>query len=143
MLLGSALISCCMLSEAYYLVTSLWRHYYYFMYVYLTIAFCIMVYVASTVSVVQTYLALSVGDYNWWWRSYLVGFGASLHVFYVCFSYYFFLEEGSTTSTKLSYILWTSLMCLLIGLVAGFWAFVGSFYFVRRIYTKAQDHKVK
>ena len=143
MLVGSALISCCMLSEAYYLVTSLWRHYYYFMYVYLTIAFCIMVYVASTVSVVQTYLALSVGDYNWWWRSYLVGFAVGLHVFLVCSSYYFFLEEGSTMSTKLSYILWTSLICLLIGLVAGFWAFVGSFYFVRRIYTKAQAHKAK
>ena len=134
---GSLMISSCVLSETYYLVTSLWRHYYYFMYIYLTIAFVIMGYVASTVSVVQTYLALSVGNYNWWWRSFLVGFAAGLHVFLTCFRFYFFLEEGSTASTKLSYILWTALMCLLTGLVAGFWSFTGSFYFVRRIYTKA------
>lgn len=136
-LLGSLLVSACIVAEAYYLMTQMWRHLYYFMYLYLTIGFVIMGYVASTASVVQTYLALSAGDYNWWWRSYLMGFTAGVHVFIVCFNFYFFLEEGSTASTKLSYVVWTVLLCLLTGLVCGFCAFAGSFYFVKRIYTEA------
>ena len=83
-LIGSLLISGCIISEAYYLVTSLWRHNYYYMYIYLTLAFVIMGYVASTVSVVQTYLTLSAGNYHWWWRSFFTGFAAGAHIFIIC-----------------------------------------------------------
>ena len=72
-----------------------------------------------------------------------MGFKAGVNIFLVCSCYYFFLEDDSTVSTQVSYILWTALMCLLIGLVAGFSAFAGSFYFVRRIYTKAQAQKAR
>ena len=141
--LGSILISGCVISEAYYLVTSLWRHHYYFMYVYLTICAIVMAYVASTVSVVQTYAVLSVGNYHWWWRSFILGFAVGVHVFAVCSYFFFFVETDSSFSLKLSYALWTIMLCTLTGLVAGACSFIGSWYFVKQIYTKAQAQKAK
>ena len=53
--------SLCVTSEIYYLVTSIWRRQYYFMYFYLGISLFIMAYVSSALSVVDTYVALSSG----------------------------------------------------------------------------------
>ena len=82
--LGSMIVAACVVSEVYYLVSSLWRRQYYFMYLYLAITGIVMGYVALTVSIVQTFAALSAGKYRWWWRSFLVGFGAGVHIFAIC-----------------------------------------------------------
>ena len=141
--IGSLLISLCLVSEAYYLVSSLWRHQYYFMYVYLTVCFLLMTYVASTVAVVQTYIALTVGDYRWQWRSFLLGFGVALHVFLVCAYFFFFVEKDSSTSLWMAYALWTMVLCVLIGMIAGTFSFLGSFFFVSKIYERAHLSKLK
>ena len=60
-----------------------------------------MGYVASTVSVVQTYACLSAGNYRWQWRSFLMGFAVGVNIYAVCAYFYFFLEESSTSAMKL------------------------------------------
>ena len=65
LLVGSLLTSLCVVSEMFYLVTSIWRHTYYFMFGYLGIALFIMGFVAMQVSKVQTYWTLNAGNYNW------------------------------------------------------------------------------
>ena len=57
----SVMTALCVISEVFYLVTSVWRKQYYFMYAYLGISFFIMAYVSSALSVVETYVALSSG----------------------------------------------------------------------------------
>ena len=107
------------------------------MYVYLTLCFMVMGYVAFTVSIVQSYLSLSVGNYHWQWKSFIVGFTVGAHTFMIVAYFSFFLEDDSTASVRVSYRLWTMLMSLLLGLVAGACSFMGSLYFVRKIYSQA------
>ena len=97
------------------------------MYLKLLLCFLMMIYVAMTTSIVQTYIALSVGDYRWWWRSYLVGFcgGVMICAFCICLS-------GEELS--LGYVLWTLSMCSFVGMIAGTCSFAGSYFFVKRIY---------
>lgn len=132
--LGSILICSSIIFEAYYLVTSLWHHYY-FIYIYLTICIFVMAYVASAVSVVQTYVMLLVGNYNWWWRSFGLGFAVGVHIFVACSYFLFFVETDASFSLKLNIGAWTAMLCMLTGLVAGTCSFIGSWYFVKRIYT--------
>lgn len=141
--IGSVLIGACLVTEVFYVVTSLWRHQYYFMYFYLALGFLLMAIVAQTVSIVQTYIALSVGDYNWWWRSFMVGFLVGAHSYAVCTYYYFFLEPGSSFAMEVSFALWSLLMCTLVGLVSGTNSFVGSYLFVKRIYKQVHEDRSK
>ena len=132
-----------MVCEAYYLVDSLWEHQYYFMYFYLFLSFNLMTYVAWTASIVQTYVSLSVGDYNWWWRSYLLGFIGGVHIYAVCAILFMQRQSGVSVALDLSYMVWSLIMCTLVGLVAAAASFTGSFFFVLRIYTQAQTDKEK
>ena len=65
LLVGSLLTSLCVISEMYYIVTSLWRKYYFFMYGYLGVALLIMGFVAVQVSKIRTYWTLNAGNHSW------------------------------------------------------------------------------
>jgi len=140
LVVGSMLIAACLVCEAYFLMSTLWRHQYYFMYLYLLVCFGLTTYVAMTASIVQTYLSLSAGDYRWWWRSYLIGFCGGIHIYVVC-TYLFLQEEGQTFSLELSAMLWSLAMCTLVGLITGNASFAASYFFIKRIYTKASFSK--
>lgn len=90
-----------------------------------------MMYVAATTSIVQTYVALSVGDYCWWWRSYLLGFCGGAVICTTC------LHLASAEEFSFGFVLWTMAMSSLVGMIAGTCSFAGSYCFVQRIYTKA------
>ena len=141
----SLFCSACVIAEVYYLVTSVWRRQYYFMYFYLGISLCIMSYVSSAVSIVQSYITLSVGLYNWWWRSFVIGLFVSIHLFIFCWHFNYFTDKAVDISihAEMCYIIWTGMLCLLVGLIAGTTSFLGSFYFIKTIYAKAQEGKSK
>ena len=84
MLVFSTFTAGCVILELWYLVTSLWRRQYYFMYFYLGVSLVMMAYVASAASIIQSYLSLSAGLYNWWWRSFSMGFFVSIPLFLFC-----------------------------------------------------------
>ena len=113
------------------------------MYLYLLLSFNLMTYVAWTASIVQTYVSLSVGDYHWWWRSYLLGFISGVYIYAACAVLFMQRQVGASLALDISFMVWSLIMCTLVGLVAAAASFTGSFFFVRRIYTKAQMDKEK
>ena len=115
------------------------------MYFYLGLSLFIMGYVSTAIGIVQTYISLSSGLYNWWWRSLSIGFFVSIHLFIFCWHYNYLTDKPANISihAEICYILWTGMICLLVGLIAGTMAFTGSFFFVKTIYAKAQEGKCK
>ena len=134
-LVGSILITLCVVTEVFYLITSLWRHQYYFMYVYLGVSLLMMGYVAAVVSIVITYIRLNQGRYDWWWPSFLVGFGVGVNLFLVMTQ--LALLQQTKKTTYVLFMVWSWIVCMLVGLIAGTFSFLGSFFFIKRIFTKA------
>ena len=128
-----------MISEIYYLVTSLWRHQFYFMYFYLGLSMLVMGYVASTISAIQTYAQLSQSRYDWWWPSFLVGFFVGFDLFVVMCNYMFFSNSKGDNITFIKYMIWSFMICTLAGLVAGTMSFFGSLFFIKKIYKRVAE----
>ena len=137
--------SLCVISEIFYLVTSVWRKQYYFMYAYLGISLFIMAYVSSALSVVETYVALSSGQYNWHWRPVKTGFLVSMQLFGFCWYFNYFTDKPAdmSLSAEVGYAVWTGTICLVVGLMASTMAFTASYVFVKTIYAKAEETKSK
>ena len=134
---GSLLTSLCVISELFYLMASIWRHSYYFMFGYLGVSLLIMMFVVTQVSKVQTYWTLNSGNYQWQWKSFLIGFMVGLQLFLLLSWFNFFKEEHHSYLVWLTYSMEAMLGCLFVGLMAGSIAFAGSWAFVQDIYTEA------
>ena len=145
MLVFSTFCAGCVIAELFYLVTSLWRRQYYFMYFYLGVSLVMMAYVASAASIIQSYLSLSAGLYNWWWRSFSMGFFVSIPLFIFCWKYKYFADSPHDISVhaEMCYMLWSGMLCMIVGLIAGTMSFTGSYFFIKTIYSKAQEGKSK
>ena len=141
LLMGSMLTSLCVMSEMYYIVTSVWRHHYYFMYGYLGLSLLIMGFVSWQVSTVQTYWTLNAGNYNWWWRSFFVGYLVGAQLFFLLAWWGFFREDSDSVLVWLNYCIQASMMCVYVGLMAATFSFAGSWYFVYRIYTDVHKNE--
>lgn len=138
------MISLCVISEMYYIVTSVWRHHYYFMFGYLGLSLLIMGFVAWQISTVQTYWTLNAGNYNWWWRSFFVGYLVGAQIFFLLSWWGFFREAEDSILVWVSYCIQASMMCVFVGLMAAAFSFAGSWYFIQHIYKDAyQEQKGK
>lgn len=131
------MIAATTIAETYYLVTSLWRSQLYLMYFYLALSLGAMCYVASAVSIVQTYLHLVSGNYKWWWNSFLLGLSTSGWLLVFTAKRAFFIEKEFTVHERFSFVVHGVLICVTIGFVAGCCSFFASLRFVNTIYAQA------
>ena len=88
------------LFEFKYIMGALWNHELYFVFPFLLISFFFFVIVSGEVSIIVVYWNLCYGDYNWWWKSFLVG--SSPVIYFILFSVSFFVFGA--LRTKLSTI---------------------------------------
>ena len=89
-----------------------------------------MAIVAILVSIIQTYILLKHEIASWWWPSFMIGFATSFWMFCLAYSYYFFLGEGYGMGAFIIFSGEAAVICLMIGMMAGFASFIGSFFFV-------------
>merc|ERR1719183_2819978 len=64
------------LTELFFIMSSLWQHQFYYLFGFLAIVLVILIITCAEVSMALTYFQLTMEDYNWWWRSFL-GSGSS------------------------------------------------------------------
>lgn len=120
---GSFLTFSAISTEIYYLLISIWREQFYFMFLYLMLSTLLMAIVAALVSIIQTYTLLRYENPHWWWPSYLIGFGAGIWTFLLSYEYYFLLGEGYGWAAFIIFSGEAALISLCIGMVAGFASF--------------------
>ena len=83
------------LFELNYIMRSLWKHELYLVFPFLWISFFFFVIVTGEVSIIVVFWNLCYGDYNWWWKSFLVG--SSPVIYFILYSITYFLLSMSTT----------------------------------------------
>ena len=76
--------------ELNFVMGALWRHQVYFLATFLWISFILFVFICAEISIIVIFWNLSYRDYNWWWKSFLIG--ASPVIYFVLFSIYYFIK---------------------------------------------------
>ena len=85
--------------ELNYVMGSLWKHQIYFLATFLWISFFLFVIICGEMSIIIVYWNLCYGDYNWWWKSFLIG--ASPVIYFVGFSFYYFFHLHLTGASAI------------------------------------------
>ncbi|KAH0606683.1 uncharacterized protein H6S33_003517 [Morchella sextelata] len=122
--------------ELLFVFKSLWQDKsgYYYMYGFLALIAGINVVTVIEITIVTTYFQLCSENYNWWWRSFLVGAGSAVWIF--LYSAWYFMTklhiEGFVSS--LLFFSYSFLACVVYGLLLGTIGFLSTYAFVRRIY---------
>jgi transmembrane 9 superfamily protein 2/4 len=74
---------------------ALWKHQIYFLATFFGISIFLFIMVMGEMSILVVYYNLCYGDYNWWWKSFIIG--ASPVIYFVLYSIYYFFFKMSIT----------------------------------------------
>ena len=121
--------------ELNYVMNSLWRHQIYFLATFLLISFILFVLICSEISLIVIFINLCYGDYNWWWKSFLIG--GSPVIYFIIFSIiYFFKLKISGFSGIIVYFGIMGLISTISLFICGSISVLTTFVFVKFIYSK-------
>jgi transmembrane 9 superfamily member 2/4 len=120
--------------ELYYIMSSVWMEYYYYVFGFLLLVFAILIITCAEITTLFTYFQLCSEDYHWWWRSFCNGGSTAIYVFLYSFVYFKQLEANSFAT----YVLYFGYMGLVsIGLFSmmGFVGLSTSLWFNKTIFS--------
>ena len=123
--------------EFNYVMSALWRHEIYFLATFLWISFFLFIIVVGEMTIIVVYSNLLYGDYNWWWKSFIVGSSPVIYFILYSICYFFYLRI-----TRLSaMIIYFGLMAMISAMVIFICGTVSVFFslgFLNRIYSKVR-----
>ena len=121
--------------EFTYIMGALWRHQIYFLAFYLWIIFFLFIIVVGEMTIIVVFFNLCYGDYNWWWKSFIIG--SSPVIYFVLYSIlYFFYLKVTRLSAMIVYFGMMSLISAMVIFVCGTISVFFSMGFLNRIYSK-------
>ena len=121
--------------ELNYVMASLWRHQIYFMATFLYISIYLFVIITGEMSILVVFWNLCYGDYNWWWKSFIIG--SSPVIYFVAYSiYYFFSLKIRRFSAMVVYFGMMGMISAMAMFISGTTSVFLTFGFINRIYSK-------
>ena len=121
--------------ELNYVMGALWKHQIYFLATFLWISLFLFIIICGEISIIVVFWNLCYGDYNWWWKSFLIG--ASPVIYFVAFSiYYFFNLQIRRLSAMVVYFGIMGLISAMSLFICGSVSVLATFIFVKFIYSR-------
>ena len=123
------------LFELNYIMSALWRHELYFIVSFLWLSYFLFVIVSGEVSIIVVFWNLCYGDYNWWWKSFLVG--SSPVIYFILYSIYFFMFKMNITRLS-AIVVYFGIMGLISAMalfICGSISVLICFGFINKIYS--------
>ena len=121
--------------ELNYVMGALWKHQIYFLVAFLWISLFLFIIICGEISIIVVFWNLCYGDYNWWWKSFLMG--ASPVIYFVIFSiYYFFNLQLRRIYAMIVYFGIMGLISAMSLFICGSLSVLITFIFVKTIYSK-------
>jgi transmembrane 9 superfamily protein 2/4 len=119
--------------ELFYIMSSMWMDYYYYVFGFLFLVFLILLVTCAEITVLFTYFQLCSEDYHWWWRSFCNGGSSAIYVFLYSFVYFKQLE-GNSLATYCLYFGYMGLLSVAMFLMMGFVGLSTSLWFNKTIF---------
>ena len=121
--------------ELNYVMGALWRHQIFFLATFLWISLFLFLIICGEISIIVVFWNLCFGDYNWWWKSFLIG--ASPVIYFIGFSiYYFFTLQLRRLSAIVVYFGIMGLISAMSLFICGSVSVLITFKFMKFIYSK-------
>ena len=121
--------------EFNYVMSALWRHQIYFMATFIWVSFLLFVIVVGEMAILFVYLNLCRGDYNWAWKSFIMGSSPVIYIVIYSILYFFYLRI-SRISSMIVYFGMMGLISAMIMFICGTIAVLFNFVFLKIIYSK-------
>lgn len=124
------------LFELNYIMRALWRHELYFIISFFWISYFLFIMVSGELSIIVVFWNLCYGDYNWWWKSFLVG--SSPVIYFILYSIYFFIFKMNVTRLS-AIVVYFGIMGLISAMalfICGSISVIICFGFIFKIYSK-------
>jgi len=133
-LLGGLLPFGSIFIEFIFLMMSIWRNAFYYLFDYLSLAALLLVIISAEISIIITYYQLCNGNHRVWWRSFFNTGSIGLYVF--LYSIFYFFTELEITRFSSAVLYFGSMLgvSLTISIVCGTVGFLSSYWFTRKIY---------
>ena len=121
--------------ELNYVMGALWKHQIYFLAAFLWISFILFILICGEISIIVIFWNLCYRDYNWWWKSFLIG--SSPVIYFILFSIYYFINlKISGISAIVVYFGIMGLISLMSLFICGSISVLITFVFIKFIYSK-------
>ena len=121
--------------ELNYVMGALWRHQIYFFGAFLWVAFLLFIIIVGEMTVLVVFFNLCYGDYNWWWKSFIIG--SSPVIYFVLYSIiYFFYLRITRLSAMVVYFGMMGLISAMAMFICGTVSVFFTLGFINRIYSK-------
>merc|ERR1711935_916406 len=104
--------------ELYFIMSSVWRHQYYYVFGILFLVFAILLMTCAEIAILINYFKLCNEDHQWWWSAFNSAGSTALYVFGYSIIYFKQLEANSAASYAL-YFGYMGLVSLMIFLMTG------------------------
>ena len=121
--------------EFNYVMSALWTHKIYFMATFIWVSFLLFVIVVGEISILFVFLNLGRGDYNWAWKSFIMGSSPVIYIVIYSILYFFYLRV-SHLSAMVVYFGMMALISAIITFVCGGLSVIFNFVFLKIIYSK-------
>lgn len=126
---------CAIVVELFYLLASIWRHYYYNLFGFLLVSLILLCLLSTLISIIVIHHQLNKGNYRWWWKCYFIS-GSSV-VYFIFFSIYYFFTLGiRRLSSIFIYFSTTALFASILFMLCGSIGFITTFYYIKMIYSR-------
>jgi len=133
-LIGGILPFGAVFTELYWILTSVWRHTFYYLFGCLLLTLIIMVVTCAEIAIALTYFQLTAENHHWWWRAF---FASGSSAFYVmAYSMHFFSQQLQIVAfvPSLLYFSYMALVSLAFFLMTGAVGVLATFRFCQAIY---------
>lgn len=134
-LLGGILPFGSIFIEMYFIFTSFWAYKIYYVYGFMLLVFLILAIVTVCVTIVCSYFLLNAEDYRWQWTSFLSAGSTALYIYLYSFYYFFFKTKMYGFFQTVFYFGYMALFSTALGIMCGTLGYVGTSFFVRKIYS--------
>ena len=121
--------------EFNYVMGALWTHQIYFMATFIWISFLMFIIVVGEIAILFVFLNLCKGDYNWAWKSFIMGSSPVIYIVIYSLLYFFYLKV-SHLSALVIYFGMMGLISVIITFICGSMAVIFNFVFLKIIYSK-------
>ena len=122
-------------TEVRYIWESIWAQYIYGMFGFLLLSFLLMAIVIGLLAIVQIYMQLSYGNYEWWWRTFAVGASGGLYLAIFGVFYWAFHMDIVVIGFDMIYLVYLYMFVILFSMMGGSIACMSGYLFLEGIYS--------
>eukprot|EP00096_Caligus_rogercresseyi_P006372 TRINITY_DN2275_c0_g1_i1.p1 TRINITY_DN2275_c0_g1~~TRINITY_DN2275_c0_g1_i1.p1 ORF type:complete len:597 (-),score=174.44 TRINITY_DN2275_c0_g1_i1:192-1982(-) len=124
--------------EMYFVLTSFWAYKYYYVYGFMLLVFFILMIVTTCVTIVCSYFLLNAEDYRWQWTSFFAGASTAVYLYLYSIYFFFFKTKMFGLFQTVFYFGYMGLFCAVLGVMTGSMGYIGSSFFVKKIYSNVK-----